>query len=56
VDAAKRASVEAFHLAMFVAAGLFVVGSAVSWFGLRDDRPARAVEAAGRSESPVTAG
>ena len=57
IDAAKRASVDAFHLAMFVAAGLFAVGSAVSWFGLRDDRPARAVEAgeaAGGAESPAT--
>ena len=34
-DAAKRASIEAFHLAMLVSAGLLVVGSGVSWFGLR---------------------
>jgi len=54
VDAAKRASIESFHLAMFVAAGLFAVGSAVSWVGLRDDRPARAVEAAKGAESPAT--
>jgi EmrB/QacA subfamily drug resistance transporter len=46
VGAAKRASVEAFHQAMFVGAGLFVLGSAVSWFGLRDEKPARAAEAA----------
>ncbi|MEA2577865.1 MAG: hypothetical protein QOD78_1453, partial [Chloroflexota bacterium] len=56
VDAAKRASIEAFHLAMFVAAGLFAVGSGVSWFGLRDDRPARALEAAGAAEAPATTG
>lgn len=35
-DAAKRASIEAFHLAMLVSAGLLVVGSAVSWVGLRE--------------------
>ncbi len=34
-EAAKRASIDAFHLAMLVSAGLLVVGSAVSWFGLR---------------------
>jgi hypothetical protein len=39
---------------MFVAAGLFVIGSAVSWVGLRDDRHARAVEAARGAESPAT--
>jgi EmrB/QacA subfamily drug resistance transporter len=53
VEAAKRASIEAFHLAMFVAAGLFVVGAGVSWFGLRDDRSTRPVEAA---EVPAAAG
>ena len=35
-DAAKRASIEAFHLAMLVSAGLLVIGSAVSWIGLRE--------------------
>jgi EmrB/QacA subfamily drug resistance transporter len=53
IDAAKRASVEAFHQAMFVAAGLFITGAAVSWFGLRDDKVARA---AGASEAPAAAG
>jgi EmrB/QacA subfamily drug resistance transporter len=43
--AAARASVDAFHQAMLVAAGLLVVGSAISWFGLREDAPARIVEA-----------
>ena len=33
--AATQASIDAFHLAMLVSAGLLVVGSAVSWFGLR---------------------
>lgn len=52
IDAAKRASVEAFHQAMLVAAGLFVAGSAVSWFGLRH-KAARPAEAA---EAPAAAG
>ena len=54
VDAAEQASIEAFHLAMFVGAGLFVVGSAVSWFGLRDDRTQRAT-AAEAAEAPAAA-
>jgi hypothetical protein len=52
VEAAARASIEAFHQAMFVGAGLLLVGSAVSWFGLRDERSGRAVEAA---EAPAVA-
>lgn len=47
IEAAKRASIEAFHLSMLVAAGLFAIGAGVSWVGLRDDRAARPVEAAG---------
>ena len=35
VDAARRASVDAFHQAMLVSAGLLVVGGAVSLVGLR---------------------
>ena len=38
--AAASASIEAFHLAMFLAAVLLVVGSAVSYFGLRGERRA----------------
>jgi hypothetical protein len=34
--AATNASITAFHLAVLVAAGLLVIGSLVSWFGLRD--------------------
>ncbi len=41
VDAAARASIEAFHQAMAVAAGLVAIGGAVSWFGLREGTPAR---------------
>jgi hypothetical protein len=36
VTAATQASVDAFHLAMLVMAGLLVLGAATSWFGLRD--------------------
>ena len=46
VEAANSASIEAFHQAMLVGAGLLVVGAAVSWFGLRDERSGRAVDAA----------
>lgn len=44
VEAARLASVEAFHLAALVAAGLLIAGSAVSAIGLRRrrDRPRRA--------------
>jgi EmrB/QacA subfamily drug resistance transporter len=35
VAAAAQASIDAFHQAMFVGAGLLVIGAAVSWFGLR---------------------
>jgi EmrB/QacA subfamily drug resistance transporter len=37
--AANQASMEAFHLAILVCAGLLVIGSLVFWFGLRE-RPA----------------
>jgi 4a-hydroxytetrahydrobiopterin dehydratase len=55
VAAANQASVDAFHLAMFVGAGLFLIGSAVSWFGLRDERADRAVEAAEAAQAPAAA-
>jgi EmrB/QacA subfamily drug resistance transporter len=52
IAAATRASIEAFHQAMFVAAGLVSIGAAVSWFGLREHEPAaRAAEPA----EPATA-
>jgi hypothetical protein len=38
--AAASASIEAFHLAMILAAALLVIGSAVSFFGLRGERQA----------------
>lgn len=49
-DAAKRASIDAFRLAMLVSAGLLVIGSAVSWFGLRSGP-----SATGSSRSPTPA-
>jgi EmrB/QacA subfamily drug resistance transporter len=39
IDAAARASIEAFHQAMTVAAGLVAIGGAVSWVGLRQAQP-----------------
>ena len=36
VDAAREASTDAFSFAMVVAAGLLVIGGAVSYFGLKD--------------------
>jgi len=44
VDAAARASVEAFHQAMLVAAVLLVVGAAVSAYGLRDEMASRVTD------------
>jgi hypothetical protein len=38
--AAKQASTEAFHLAMLVAVGLMVAGTAVNGFGIRNPAPA----------------
>jgi hypothetical protein len=37
--AARSASTDAFHLAMFVAAGLLLVGGAVNGFGIRNPAP-----------------
>ena len=39
VAASNQASIDAFHLAMLIGAILLVVGSAVSWVGLRDRSP-----------------
>lgn len=61
VVAAARASVEAFHLAMFVAAGLVAIGSAVSWFGLSEGAASRRTSATAlptnddATDEPVTA-
>jgi predicted MFS family arabinose efflux permease len=42
IAASHHASIEAFHLAMLVCAGLLVVGALVSWYGLRDEAGAPA--------------
>jgi len=44
VEAAANASIEAFHLAMGVAAVLVGIGGAISWFGLLPDRPERTTD------------
>ena len=52
IAAATRASIDAFHQAMFVAAGLVAIGAAVSWFGLRRREP---VATAREPAKPVAA-
>ena len=47
VEAARHASIEAFHQAMLVGAGLLAAGAAVSWYGLRDERSRSVAEAGG---------
>ena len=54
-DAAKQASIDAFRLAMVVSAGLLVVGSAVSWFGLGSGpSPAESRSSSSASESTAS--
>jgi hypothetical protein len=36
VLASNQASIEAFHLALFICAGLLAVGALISWYGLRE--------------------
>ncbi len=36
ITASNQASIEAFHLALLVCAGLLVIGALVSWYGLRE--------------------
>jgi EmrB/QacA subfamily drug resistance transporter len=45
VAASNQASIEAFHLAMLVCAGLLAVGALVSWYGLREEAGAPATSA-----------
>ncbi len=47
VEAARRASIDAFHQAMLVGASLLAAGAAISWYGLRDERSPREAEAGG---------
>ena len=52
VAASNQASIDAFHLAMLVCAGLLVVGAAVSWFGLREGAGAPVTSGATAVEPP----
>src|SRR3954471_11995634 len=60
--ASNQASIQAFQLAMWVCAGLLVIGAFVSWSGLREPRRATAAPAsiaragAGATEPPSAAG
>jgi EmrB/QacA subfamily drug resistance transporter len=53
--AVARASIEAFHQAMFVGAALVATGAAVSWFGLREGEPRPADHAESTSGDPAPA-
>jgi len=37
VTASTQASIDAFHVAMLIGAGLLAIGALISWFGLRDE-------------------
>jgi hypothetical protein len=58
--ASNQASIGAFQLAMWVCAGLLIIGSFVSWYGLREPRRAVTARAsaspAGATESPNAGG
>jgi EmrB/QacA subfamily drug resistance transporter len=54
--AAKEASTEAFHLAMFVAAGLMVSGAAVNGFGIRNPAPTGRHFGPGAEQPPPESG
>lgn len=54
--AAKDASTEAFHLAMFVAAGLMATGAAVNGFGIRNSAPGGRNDDSGAGQSPPESG
>ena len=60
VLASNQASIQAFQLAMWVCAGLLIVGALVSWYGLREPRRAptarTSVSPAGATEPPTAGG
>ena len=60
IVASNEASIAAFQLAMWVCAGLLIVGALVSWVGLREPRratsAASSVKTAGATEPPSAAG
>ena len=51
IAAQRQASIDAFHLAAFINAGLLVVGAAISWVGLRET-PTRLAPATEAVEPP----
>ncbi len=55
IAASNVASIDAFHLAMFICAALLVVGAAISWYGLREQagEPAVASVAATAADPPA---
>ena len=53
VAAANAASMDAFHLAMLMCAGLLALGAVVSWFGLRERRAARSIPATAAPAEPT---
>ena len=57
VAASNQASIAAFQLAMWVCAGLLIVGALVSWYGLREpSRAATTTTTSARATEPPTAG
>jgi EmrB/QacA subfamily drug resistance transporter len=54
--AAREASTEAFHLAMFVAAGLLMTGAVVNGFGIRNPAPAGRHMGPGAERPPPESG
>jgi EmrB/QacA subfamily drug resistance transporter len=56
IAAAARASIEAFHQAMFVGAALVAIGAAVSFFGLRERGARTDDRAASTTGDPAPAG
>jgi EmrB/QacA subfamily drug resistance transporter len=54
--AVKSASTDAFHLAMFVAAGLMATGAAVNGFGIRNPAPAGRHFGPGAEQPPAEPG
>jgi Flp pilus assembly pilin Flp len=54
--AANQASMDAFHLAMVICAGLLALGATVSWIGLRERRAALATTGAAAAAEPPGTG
>jgi EmrB/QacA subfamily drug resistance transporter len=52
VLASNQASIEAFHVAMLICAGLLAIGAFISWYGLRES--GRASASRGSAPAPAT--